>query len=379
MYKKKLMEERQDLLDQMTAIKAGAESEERAFTDEENAKFKDLEAQIGRIDASLRAIDAQRDLMKRAEVSDPAEDNEPKETVEQMELRAFANIIRQRSDSNITKTDNGAVIPKTIAKRIIDKVKDISPLFARSEHYDIKGTVSIPYVDSDNDNITVEYADEFKELESKSAKIAAVDLSGFLTGALTKVSRSLMNSTDIDLVAFVVRKMAESVAAFIDSEILNGTQGKVKPLATVDNAVTAGSATALIADDLIRVQGKLKSVFQTNAIWVMHPDTLTAIRMLKDANGRYLFNDNIVQGFSGTILGKLVYTSDQAPQIGASATPVLYIDSANALASKVVEDSVQILTEKYATQHAIGVVDWFEFDVKLVNQQAVAMLKMAEA
>lgn len=377
MYKKKLMEERQDLLDQMTAIKAGAESEERAFTDEENAKFKDLEAQIGRIDASLRAIDAQRDLMKRAEANEPAEDSKPKETVEQMELRAFANIIRQRSDSNITKTDNGAVIPKTIAKRIIDKVKDISPLFARSESYNIKGTVSIPYVDSNN--ITVEYADEFEELESKSAKLAAVDLSGFLTGALTKISRSLLNSNDVDLVALVVKKMAESVAAFIDSQILVGRSGKVQPLAKVDNTITAGAATALTADDLIRVKGKLKSVFQTNAIWVMHPDTLTAIQMLKDANGRYLFNDNIVQGFSGMILGKPVYTSDQAPQIGASATPVLYIDSANALASKVVENSVQILTEKYATQHAIGVVEWLELDVKLVNQQAVAMLKMAEA
>ena len=38
---------------------------------------------------------------------------------------------------------------------------------------------------------------------------------------------------------------------------------------------------------------------------------------------------------------------------------------------------IQILKEKYATQHAIGVVAWFEFDSKVTDNQKVAVLEMA--
>ena len=109
----------------------------------------------------------------------------------------------------------------------------------------------------------------------------------------------------------------------------------------------------------------------------MAPDTLTAVQQLKDENGRYLFNDEIKNGFSGTILGKPVYTSDQCPGMAATKTVIFYISPKQALAAKIVEDSVQILNEKYATQHAIGVVEWAEVDCKIQNQQAVAVLKMA--
>ena len=61
----------------------------------------------------------------------------------------------------------------------------------------------------------------------------------------------------------------------------------------------------------------------------------------------------------------------------ATKTAIFYISPKQALAAKIVEDSVQILNEKYATQHAIGVVEWAEVDCKIQNQQAVAVLKMA--
>ena len=302
---------------------------------------------------------------------------EKKEPVEDIEIRTFANIIRNRVDANITKTANGAVIPTTIAKKIIDVAKDRSPLFKDAEKYNIRGTVSIPYVDTDNDNITVAYATEFTELEAKDTKLLTVDLKGFLAGALCKVSRSLLNSTDLDLTTFVVNKMGAALADFLDKQIIQGDSTHITGLSTATQIVTAKAATAITADELITLKNKLKSVFQAGAYWVMAPDTLTAVQQLKDENGRYLFNDEIKNGFSGTILGKPVYTSDQCPGMAATKTAIFYISPKQALAAKIVEDSVQILNEKYATQHAIGVVEWAEVDCKIQNQQAVAVLKMA--
>ena len=38
--------------------------------------------------------------------------------------------------------------------------------------------------------------------------------------------------------------------------------------------------------------------------------------------------------------------------------------------------SIEVLREKYATQHAIGVNAWFEFDSKVADSQKLAVLTM---
>lgn len=372
MNEKELREKRDKIVEQMQAITDNATNvEKRTLTTEEQQKFASLKKEVEDIDATLDAMEQSRTLLP------PIKTPEKKEPVEDIEIRTFANIIRNRADANITKANNGAVIPKTIAKKIIDVAKDRSPLFRDAEKYNIRGTVSIPYVDTTNDNITVAYATEFTELEAKDTKLLTVDLTGFLAGALCKVSRSLLNSTDLDLTSFVVNKMGEALADFLDMQIIQGDSAHITGLSTATQVITAKAATAITADELITLKNKLKSVFQAGAYWVMAPDTLTAIQQLKDGNGRYLFNNEIKDRFSGTILGKPVYTSDQCPGMEADKNAIFYISPKQALAAKVVEDSVQILNEKYATQHAIGVVEWAEVDCKIQNQQAVAVLKMA--
>ena len=375
---KELMEKRAELMEQIDELTKNIETEKRAFTDEENTKFDELTKEVESIDATVAQLERAEKLVK---VDNAPDEAAGAESDEELEVRAFADTIRRGTDSNITKGDNTAVIPKTIAKKIVDRIKDISPLFRDSEKYNIKGNVSIPYVDASNDNITVAFANEFEDLDAKSTKLLSIDLTGYLAGVLAKISVSLLNSTDIDLVDFVVEKMAAAAATFIDKEILDPTypSSKIKGLSNASQVVYAGSTSAVTADNLIRLKNQLKSAFQAGAYFVMHPETLTAVQLLKDNNNRYIFNDAIENGFSGTILGKPVYTSDQCPKIGSGNDAIFYINPAQALAVKAVEDSVTILREKYATQHALGVVEWLEVDAKIQNQQAVAVLNMSTA
>lgn len=377
---KELMEKRNDLVDQIEQLTKNVETEQRAFTPEEDAKVEELTKAVEDIDKTIETCERATKLSK----IDVKNDNDVEDNVEEMETRAFADFIRNKKragDSNIEKDDNKAVIPKTIANKIIDKIKDISPLFRDAEKYNVKGTVSIPYVDGSNDNITVAYASEFTDLEAKSTKLLSIDLTGHLAGVLAKVSVSLLNSTDIDLVDFVVAKMAAAAATFIDKEILDPSDPthKIVGLSNANQIVYAGSTSAISADVLIKLKNQLKSAFQAGAYFIMHPETLTAVQLLKDNNNRYIFNDEIQNGFSGTILGKPVYTSDQCPKIGSGNNAVFYLNPAQGLAAKLVEDSVTILREKYATQHAIGVVEWLELDAQIQNQQAVAVLNMSTA
>ena len=76
------------------------------------------------------------------------------------------------------------------------------------------------------------------------------------------------------------------------------------------------------------------------------------------------------------LLGKPVYVSDNMKDMTASAT-VIYYGDMSGLAVKITEEmEVQVLREKYATQHSVGVVAWMEFDAKVENEQKLAVLKM---
>lgn len=369
MNEKQLTEKRAEALEQMEAITNAAKAEERAFTQDEDKNFNSLKEQIETIDKTLEAFEAQRALT--AKTPQPAK---KEESTEQVELRAFANIIRNRADSNITMSDNGAVVPKTIANRIIDKVKELSPLFRDAERFSVKGTLSIPYVDAANDKVTVAYASEFTDLESTSMKLLTIDLTDYLAGVLCKVSKTLLNQTDIDLTNFVINKMATAMADFCDKEIIIGTDGKATGLSTAENTVTAAAAAAITLKELIALKNTVPSKYQQGAYWVMNPATLTAIQQTLSGTSNFIVNNAIENGFTSQLLGKPVYTSENVAVAAAGAKSVYYLNPAQALAVKVNEDSVQVLNERYAAQHAIGIVEWIDFDAKIQNQQAVAVL-----
>ena len=245
--------------------------------------------------------------------------------------------------------------------------------------YNIGGSLSIPYYDEDTQSIQMAYSTEFVELESTSGKFGNIELKGFLAGALSKVSKSLINNSQFDIVSFVIDAMSESVSKWIENELLNGTTDKITGLSTVKQKVTAASATAITPDELIDVQEEIPDMYQGNAIWIMNKKTRTKIRKLKDSDGNYLLNRDVSSRWGYTLLGKDVYTSANMPEVAAGKLAIYYGDMSG-LAVKLSEDvSIEVLREKYATQHAIGVVAWVEIDSKIENEQKIAALTMKSA
>lgn len=381
---KKLYEERNAKITAMKAILSKMETEERAeMSTEEAAEFDKTEKEVRALEETIARAERARDLKLNVVTDDKKEELRAKEGVE-VEERAFADYIRgvvteNRADVNFTTGDNGAVIPTSIANKIIEKVYDICPIFQLSTRYNVGGTLSIPYYDETTQQITMAYADEFVDLESKAGKFTSISLSGFLAGALTKVSKKLLNNSNFALVEFVIKKVAEAAKKWIENELLNGTTNKIAGLTGVTQVVTAASATVITADELIDVQEEVPDEFQDGAIWIMNRATRKAIRKLKDGDGTYLLQKDFNAKWGYTLLGKDVYTTNNISVIAADKTVIFYGDMSG-LATKVSEDvSVEVLREKYATQHAIGVVAWMEIDAKVENAQKISKLVMKAA
>lgn len=310
------------------------------------------------------------------------------ENREQQELRSFADFIRgnatqmRAGEQNFNLSNNGALLPTSIASRIIEAVRDMCPILAGADVYHVSGTLNIPVYGKANSthDIAVGYGADFTELTADAGAFTSVDLTGYLVGALSLVGRSLLNNADIDLVSFVVRKMAESISVFVEHELLVGTgasNSHCTGALSTTNTMAAGSATAITADNLIDLQTKVKQAFQSKAVWTMHPNTWSAIKKLKDKNDRYLVQDDITGEFPFRLLGKPVHLSDNMPVIASGAKAVLYGDYSGLSVNIRENMTVEVLREKYATQHAVGVVAWMELDSKVSDPQKLATLVMS--
>ena len=381
---KALNEKLSATVEQMDTMVAGAvddNGEERAFTEEEQATFDDLQKKADSLKKTIEAEERARELEMK-----PVEKKEEKKEVTAEERavaeeRAFADFLRgvvSEERANLAKADGSATIPTTIANKIITKVWDICPIAARATRYNAKGTLSIPFypatVEGATPDIAMAYANEFSELESTSGKFTSIDLQAFLAGVLTKVSLSLVNNSQFDIVGFVVDHMAENIARWLEKECLVGTANKIEGLSGVTLTKETAAAAAITADELIDLQGLVKDAFQANACWIMAPSTRDAIRKLKDGEDRYLLAPDYREGFGYTLLGKPVFVSDNMPAIGASAKEIFYGDLSG-LALKLSEDiNIQVLRERFATEHAVGVVGYLECDAKIENAQKIACL-----
>ena len=111
----------------------------------------------------------------------------------------------------------------------------------------------------------------------------------------------------------------------------------------------------------------------------MSPATRTALRTLKSNTGYYLLNDDISSPFGTTLLGKPVYVTDNMSNMAAGKTAIYYGDMSG-LATKFSEEmTIEVLRERFATEHVVGCVGWLELDGKVENAQKISKLVMASA
>lgn len=393
---KELMEKRNDLITRAEDVLNTAKTETRELTEAEAQELTQIKEDVSKIDQTLK-LDEEFRAIDKMEVK---EDNTPTEEEVEMteeekvraiaveEEQAFENYLRgmavheRAGELTPAKTGSGiglggVLIPQTILDRVIRKVYDICPILDKSQKFNVKGKLEVPYYPADSNKITVAYQTEFSPLASSSGSFATVELNGFLAGALTKISRSLINNVEFDIVGFVVDEMAQAIARFIEHELLIGTNNKVTGLSTLTNVVTAGSASAIVLEDVINVHDAIKDQFQQNACWIMSSATRTALRKLKSTTGYPLLNDDISTPFGTSLLGKPVYVSDNMPNIATGAKVIYYGDFAG-LGTKFSEEiNIEVLRERYADEHAVGVIGWFEFDAKVIDEQQIAVLAMA--
>jgi HK97 family phage major capsid protein len=106
--------------------------------------------------------------------------------------------------------------------------------------------------------------------------------------------------------------------------------------------------------DLITLQGHLKEGYQSNAKWLMHRQTFSAVSTLVDDQNRFLFQNYLSMEGKPTmlLLGKEVVFGSDMPLVGDDTLPIAYADWSQAY---VIVDryGIRVLRDPYSTKGSV--------------------------
>lgn len=91
-------------------------------------------------------------------------------------------------------------------------------------------------------------------------------------------------------------------------------------------SVNSGDAAKITPDALIALMYSLPAMYRNRGAWAMNGTTLAALRLLKDGDGRFLWQPSFQAGQPETILGRPVVEMVDLPDIAAQGAPIVYGD-----------------------------------------------------
>ena len=276
-----------------------------------------------------------------------------------------------------TDSEGGYLVPDEYERTLVEALEEEN-IFRQLANViqTSSGDRKIPVVASKG---TASWIDEEGAYTESDDSFAQVSIGAYKLGTMIKVSEELLNDSVFDLESYIAREFARRIGTKEEEAFFTG-DGTGKPLGILatsggaETGVTAASATAVTADELMDLFYSLKSPYRKNAVWILNDSTIKAIRKLKDNNGQYLWQPSLVAGTPDTILGRPVKTSTYMPAIAAGAKTIAFGDFSYYWIADRQGRSFKRLNELYAANGQVGFLGSQRVDGKLILSEAVKVL-----
>ena len=288
-------------------------------------------------------------------------------------FRQVSNVLSEGVDAN-----GGYLVPEEYDHRLIDildeenVIRKLGTRITTSGEHKINIAATKP---------AAAWIEEGGALTFGDATFDQIILDAHKLHVAIKVTEELLYDNAFNLENYIMQQFGKALANAEEDAFINGT-GTGQPLGILaatggaDVGVTAKSATAITADELIDLIYSLKRPYRKSAAFLLNDQTLAAIRKLKDNYGQYLWQPSLQAGEPDRILGYAAYTSPYFPAVAAGKAAVAFGDFSYYNIGDRGTRSFAELKELFAGNGMVGFVAKERVDGKLVLPEAVKLLKM---
>jgi HK97 family phage major capsid protein len=294
-----------------------------------------------------------------------------------------AKDLRAQTTSN---TAGGYTVPVTLANFIVKSMAAWGPMYDEN--------ICTTITTSSGEQINIPTIDDTTTAAAKTAEgVALTDdggvdvtvgqkvLNAFLYDSeFIRWSIELMQDSDWDWEQLLGELIGERLGRRANTELTTG-DGSGDPNGIVvasSLGVTAASATALTADELIDLQHSVNPAYRQSpkARFMFSDSTLKVIRKLKDGEGNYLWNGgDLSKGISGTLLGQPYSINQAMASVATGNKSVIYGDFGKYFVRKVGRPIIGVMRERFWP--SLGIAGLIRIDGELGDTAAVKHLIQA--
>ena len=281
-----------------------------------------------------------------------------------------------------TDSEGGYLVPDEYERTLVEALEEENIFRQMAKVIKTSsGDRKIPVVASKG---TASWIDEEGAYPESDDSFGQVSIGAYKLGTMIKVSEELLNDSVFDLQSYISREFARRIGAKEEEAFFTG-DGKGKPLGVLaatggaETGVTAASATAVTADELMDLYYSLKSPYRKKSMWVLNDSTIKAIRKLKDNNGQYLWQPSLAAGTPDMILGRPIKTSAYMPVMAAGAKTIAFGDFSYYWIADRQGRSFKRLNELFAASGQVGFLASQRVDGKMILAEAVKVLEQKGA
>lgn len=190
-----------------------------------------------------------------------------------------------------------------------------------------------------------------------------------LTSKLVRVSAELLQDSALNLAGEVGQMLGDRIGRIGNRLWTVGTGGGqpegLVPACTV--GVTAASATAITADELIDLEHSVDPSYRQGASFMMSDSTLASIRKLKNGDGDYIFQQGLLAGQPDRLLGYPVVINQHMATIAASAKTIVFGQLSKYKIRLIGGTRLRQLNERYAEYDQTGFLAFLRIDGHLLD------------
>ena len=384
------------------AILNGAITEVRSLEDTENEELRqldekivELQKEIEKAEEEVRSTSVEKTIENKGEIKMEKTQIElreqfmnalatPNADVSKLEMRAGDGYTEGLGDSPYNATNKGQMnVPLTIEGAIRNAIDFNSDVLGLANVIRTNGTHRIVLDASPASEARL--VKEGASISSIDSEFVKVELGAYKYGEIVKFTREVVEDVNFNIVAHAGQRLGMAFAKAFEKAIITGTgSGQPEGLlsATPDNSdmqkaskqVTAKKG-AISANDVVASYYNLPHECRQNAVFVCHPDTVKALAMLQDANGRQLLTDGLEPGVR-TLMGCRVIECAYMPKLGTQDAKIgMFVDVKRALTVGVRSDvQVRQLHELYAVTDMVALVATARMDAKIVQAGAISYI-----
>lgn len=265
----------------------------------------------------------------------------------------------------VTTTGGGYLIPQGFSNELTKALKDYGAVREVARVLQTPSGNTIPWPTYDDTGNTGELLAINTQAAGQDITYGVVNLLAYkYSSKVILVPIELVQDSYFDIDAHIRDVATERLGRITNTHFTTG-DNSAKPQGVVAAAslgATAASATAITFDDLLELEHSVDPAYRKNARFMFKDSSLKALKKLKDADGRPIWQTSVAGGPPATIDDYPYVINQDMAAVATGNKSVLFGDFKAYIVRDVMEIMLLRLVERYADYGQIGFLAFSRHD-----------------